>query len=106
MKRELCLQSVTALNNNNLIKRINSKGIFISQPVEELEEEKRIILHGEEQIVKRRFQRQELKVRQTDLKLSVRMEEGAVISNDCIMQQNDIYFKNNFRLQYNTLVLC
>ena len=92
MKRELCLQSVTALNNNNLIKRINSKGIFISQPVEELEEEKRIILHGEEQIVKRRFQRQELKVRQTDLKLSVRMEEGAVISNDCIMQQNDIYF--------------
>lgn len=92
MKRELCLQSVAALNNNDLIKKINSKGIFISQPVEELEAEKSIILHGEEQIVKRRSQRQELKVRQSDLKLSVRMEEGAVISNDCIMRQNDLYF--------------
>lgn len=92
MKRELCLQSVTALNNNDLIKKINSKGIFVSQAAEELEEEKSIILHGEEQVVKRRFQRQELKVRQSDLKFSVRMEEGAVISNDCIMRQNDIYF--------------
>ena len=92
MKRELCLQSVAALNRNDLIKKINSRGIFAVQPVEELEEEKSIILHGEEQSVKRRFQRLELKGKQSELKLSIRFEEGAVVTNDCIMRQNDIYF--------------
>ena len=92
MKRELCLQSVAALNRNDLIKKINSRGIFAVQPLEELEEEKSIILHGEEQSVKRRFQRLELKGKQSELKLSIRFEEGAVVTNDCIMRQNDIYF--------------
>ena len=92
MKRELCLQSAAALNRNDLIKKINSRGIFAVQPVEELEEEKSIILHGEEQSVKRRFQRLELKGKQSELKLSIRFEEGAVVTNDCIMRQNDIYF--------------
>ncbi len=92
MKRELCLQSLAALNRDDLINKINSRGLFAVQPIEELEEEKNIVLRGEEQIVKRRFQRLELKAKQSELKLSVRFEDGAVITSDCIMRQNDIYF--------------
>lgn len=91
MKRELCLQSLAALNRDDLIKKINSRGIFTVQPIEELEEEKNIVLRGEEQSVKRQFQRVELKIKRSAVKIGVRFEEGAVITNDCIIRQNDIY---------------
>lgn len=92
MKRELCLQGLTAFNRNDLIKKINRRGLFTVQEPEELQEEKKIVLHGEEQNVQRRFQRLELKSKQSELKLCIRFEEGAVITSDCIMKQNDVYF--------------
>lgn len=95
MKRELCLQSAASFNNNDLLTKINSKGIFVVQPIEKLEEEKKVVLHGEEQTVKRFFLRRELKASDSELKLSIRFEEGNVISNNCSMRQNDIYFVYN-----------
>lgn len=86
------MQGLTAFNRNDLIKKINRRGLFTVQAPEELQEEKKIVLHGEEQNVQRRFQRLELKSKQSELKLCIRFEEGAVITSDCIMQQNDVYF--------------
>lgn len=86
------MQGLTAFNRNDLIKKINRRGLFTVQEPEELQEEKKIVLHGEEQNVQRRFQRLELKSKQSELKLCIRFEEGAVITSDCIMKQNDVYF--------------
>ena len=86
------MQGLTAFNRNDLIKKINRRGLFTVQAPEELQEEKKIVLHGEEQNVQRRFQRLELKSKQSELKLCIRFEEGAVITSDCIMKQNDVYF--------------
>ena len=86
------MQGLTAFNRDDLIKKINRRGLFTVQEPEELQEEKKIVLHGEEQNVQRRFQRLELKSKQSELKLCIRFEEGAVITSDCIMKQNDVYF--------------
>ena len=91
MKKELCFQSLEKLIAENLIEQINARGSFQVLPAETVEEEQKILLHGEEQPAIRRFQRLELKPKQKGIKVSVRVEEGVIIAGDVITRQCDIF---------------